>query len=88
MKVDFVRSFYKFNKLQNSPHYQGCRILGNDLAIVFSTQKKAYHKKPVFVGATILEHAKFAMIDKLYNMLAPNFPQFDLVLTGMKILAL
>lgn len=109
MQVDFVRTFNKFNRLRNSPRYQGYHLLGNDLAIVFSMKKRAFHKKPVYgnvdllltivdneiihiiikstlplVGATILEHSKYSMVEKLYSTLVPSFPKFDLILTGKK----
>ena len=109
MCIDFVRTFNKFNRLRNSPRYQGYHLLGDDLAIVFSMKKKAFHKKPVYgnanllltiadnqiihmiinqtsplVGATILEHSKYSMVEKLYSTLVPSFPKFDLILTGKK----
>ena len=36
------------------------------------------------VGATILEHSKYSMVEKLYSTLVPSFPKFDLILTGKK----
>ena len=109
MCVDFVRTFKRFNRLRNSPRYQGYHLLGDDLAIVFSMKKRAVHKKPVYgnvdllltivdneiihiiikstlplVGATILEHSKYSMVEKLYSTLVPSFPKFDLILTGKK----
>ena len=69
MNARFVRSYKMFEHLKNSPHFQDYRILGNDLAVVFLVQKRARYNRPIFVGSTILEHAKYSMNQNFYDLL-------------------
>ena len=45
----------RFSALKNNPRYRGHLVLGKNMAVVFLMSAKAILKKPIYVGATILE---------------------------------
>ena len=60
-------------KLAAKPNYDHCTIFDEDLIAVHMKKTKLYFKKPVYVGASILDLRKSFMYDFRYNYIIAKY---------------
>jgi hypothetical protein len=65
-----INSIQKVHKIISKPSYKKNHIcISENFVISTEKQNKIYYNKPLYVGTTILDYAKFIMYDFYYNVL-------------------
>jgi hypothetical protein len=62
-KFSMINSKQKVNKIIRNPTYKNHVCISENLVISTEKQKEIYYTKPIYVGTTILDYAKFIMYD-------------------------
>ena len=83
LTVHFVTSYRRFNWYQNRPGYRGFKIISENLVVIFEMQKTVYCKKPLQIGACILDFSKYLMYEKWFNFIIPSFDKVQLLMTDV-----
>ncbi len=68
-----INSKQKVNKIIRNPTYKNHVCISENLVISTEKQKEIYYIKPIYVGTTILDYAKFIMYDFYQNVLKPFY---------------
>ena len=73
MDFELVSSQARLQKCINSPTYQGCHIINEELVGVSKVKAKLVLNKPIYLGMTILDLSKVHMYSFYYDVLKAKY---------------
>ena len=73
MDFELVSSQVRLQKCINSPTYQGCHIINEELVGVSKIKAKLVLNKPIYLGMTILDLSKVHMYSFYYDILKARY---------------
>ena len=73
MDFELVSSQVRLQKCINSPTYQGCHIINEELVGVSKVKAKLVLNKPIYLGMTILDLSKVHMYSFYYDVLKARY---------------